>query len=176
MRRVCQVPHQQDQGDHRVHLQNPHTLLHTNKSAFVRNQRSSISCNAKFEKEPPHSLERPLPPLPSGSPTPEPKLPCSYSFRLWELPLSVTRNKLDQIVSNISGKTESPTPKRKIYTNGTLSTQHSITFGLPPQSTQTKDYHYSKHQDHHIQPSHRSVSESTNSQLPACTTHTNTPL
>ena len=52
------------------------------------------------------------------------KLPCPYSFKSRKCPLSVARNKLDQIVSNILGKTKSLIPRRKTHTIGTPSTNH----------------------------------------------------
>ena len=67
----------------------------------MRNQHHTT----KPEKEPPYSFTKPaLPPLPPETQISEPKSHCPYPFKLQAPPLSVSRNKLDQIVSNISGK------------------------------------------------------------------------
>ena len=82
------------------------TPIHTTDLIiFTRIQNQNTT---RIRKEPPHSFTKPLPPLPSGPPLSEPKSHCPYPFKLQEPPLSVSKNKLDQIVSNISGKIDSP--------------------------------------------------------------------
>ena len=86
-------------------MQNPIHIIDPTTSTRIRNHDPHYT--TKLEKEPPHSFTKPLPPLPFGPPLSEPKSHCPYPSKLQGPPLSVAKNKLDQIVSNISGKIDS---------------------------------------------------------------------
>ena len=94
-------------------------------------------------KEPPHSYSR-LPPLPIGDPIPIQKPSCPNPFNSSVTPLSVAKNKLDQIVANISGKTpihpstkEVPVPSIDTYVTQPLLDPKSSPPGLQPTETQS---------------------------------------